>query len=141
MLTLLTLLGLFACQESTTSIDARCEIATEVPAESWNVGTTETLEAFPMTNRIDTLVTINDVPLSVLDIDKSACAECEECKTTAGCTDCNYCPECTNECDECIHVLTVEVPADLPIRDEYWLSIHNTLGSSTPILIDIQESN
>jgi len=141
MLTRVSILGMIACQESTTSIDARCEIVTEVPTDTWTVGATETLQAFPMTSRIDTLVTINDVPISVFDIDKSACEDCDDCKTTAGCDDCNYCPDCVNQCDDCTHLLTVEIPTDLPIREEYWLSVHNTLGSSTPILVDIQEAN
>lgn len=70
MLTLFSFLSMIACQESTTSIDARCEIAIEVPTYTWTVGATETLQAFPMTSRIDTLVTINDVPISVLILTK-----------------------------------------------------------------------
>ena len=43
-------------------------------------------------------------------------------------------------CQDCEHFLTVDIPVDLPESNEYWATIYNSLGSSEPIQINLDEN-
>ena len=133
---LITLLG---CEDGTTTVDARCELQVESLDDTWQRGNSNTVLATPLTDQVDTLVMLNNINLMVNDIDTSSCAECNTCKTNAGCTECGFCTTCTVECADCQHELQVDFPLDFPVSEEYWLTVHNSLGSSYPVLITVLE--
>ena len=99
------IITLLSCDESTTIVNARCELEVESLNDNWQRGDSITLFATPLTDEVDTLVLLNNTNLMVNEINTSSCTECDACKTT----------------------------------EEYWLTVHNSLGSSSPILIMVLE--
>lgn len=130
----------FGCTTEETSVDVRCEIQVTPPSEMSALGESMTLSAFPMTEVFDTHVQINQSVATVSSIAQENCTECDACRENAGCTDCAYCADCDVTCQSCEHSLTIDIPSDLPQSNDYWLTIYNSLGSSEPIQINLEEN-
>lgn len=139
---ILSLCGLttVSCTTDEASVDVRCEIQVDSVTENAENENSITISAFPMTEIFDTHVQINQSVVSVLDINKENCTECDSCRENSGCTDCAYCVSCEPICQDCEHFLTVDIPVDLPESNEYWATIYNSLGSSEPIQINLDEN-
>lgn len=130
----------YGCTTEETSVDVRCEIQVAPITETATLGEYITISAFPMTEVFDSHVQINQSVVEVSAIDKKNCAECETCRDNAGCTDCAYCADCDTTCQTCEHSMTLAIPSDLPQSNEYWMTIYNSLGSSEPIQITLEEN-
>ena len=128
---------LIGCTTSTTSQKTRCsiEVAIEGPLIA---GESNSIEAYPLTDILDTLVLLNDEEVAVKGLNKVECASCEECKISYGCSDCDFCPNCQTSCGECMHLLDIDIPADAV--DPSILTIYNVYGSSDPLEVEIHES-
>ena len=133
------IITLLSCDEGTTIVNARCELEVQSLNDNWQRGDSITLFATPLTDEVDTLVLLNNTNLLVSEINTSSCTECDACKTNVGCTECGFCTTCTLECSNCQHEIEVDFPNDFPASEEYWLTVHNSLGSSSPILIMVLE--
>lgn len=131
------------CDESTTAVDARCEIEIVQPDEDWNRGVDVTLQAYPLSSIIDTTVLINDTEIPIVNIDTSteSCLECSTCREVAFCTTCGFCESCAVDCTDCLHEMELNIPAELQQAPEYLLTIVNGFGSSSPTAIDILDAN
>ena len=139
----LILLFTIGCDESTTSIDARCEIEFLQPEEAWTRGSTVTLQAYPLSSLIDTTVLINDTDIPILSIDTNteSCIECSSCRELELCSTCGFCDACALNCTDCLHAMELSIPTDLPQASEYLLTIINGFGSNSAVAINILDTN
>ena len=131
------------CDESTTAVDARCEIEVVQPDEDWNRGANATLQAYPLSSIIDTTVLINDteVPIVNINTNTESCLDCSTCREVELCTTCGFCESCALDCTDCLHEMEITVPIELQQAPEYLLTIVNGFGSSSPSAINILESD
>ena len=138
----LVLLFSVGCDESTTAIDARCEIEIVQPVENWNRGVDVTLQAYPLSSIIDTTVLINDTEIPIVNIDTNteSCLECSTCREVELCTTCGFCDVCAFDCTDCLHEIELSVPVELQQAPEYLLTIFNGFGSSSPTAINILDT-
>ena len=139
----LAILFLVGCDESTTTIDARCEIEVVQPEEDVARGTNIVLEAYPLGTIIDTTVLINAEDIPVVDVNTStdSCEECSVCRELHSCTTCGFCANCALDCVNCLHEVELGIPIDLQEAPEYLLTIVNGFGSSSPTAIEILDTN
>ena len=128
---------LFGCDDSTASIDARCEIEIVQPDSTWERGETVSLRAYPLSEPFDTTLLINDSSVDIVNVDSNQCTECTDCREAALCTTCGFCEACATECLDCFDELLFIVPESLPTAPDYLLSIVNGYGTSSPITVDI----
>lgn len=131
------------CDDSTATVDARCEIEVIQPEESLSPGDTVTLQAYPLSSVIDTTLLLNDLSVEILsiDINTTSCVECSSCREAEFCTTCGFCATCTVECADCLHDLEFELPETIPAASEYLITIVNGFGSSSPIDIELRETD
>ena len=139
----LVLLFSAGCDESTTAVDARCEIEVVQPDEDWNLGGNATLQAYPLSSIIDTTVLINDteVPIVNINTNTESCLDCSTCREVELCTTCGFCEACAVDCSDCLHEMELNVPVELQQAPEYLLTIVNGFGSSPPTAINILDTN
>ena len=137
LLIVLTTIYMMGCEDTTTGVDARCEINIVQPSEDWVRGSDVTMEAYPLSTSIDTTVLINDETLSIVHVDTNTCPSCEECREAEFCTECGYCEPCALECMDCQHQLTINIPEAFPESPEYLLSLYNGFGTSQPVSVSI----
>lgn len=131
---------MMSCTTEEGSVDVRCEIQVDPIIDMVERNAELTIDAHPMTDLFDTHVQINQTPISATGINKSTCSECDLCREENGCTDCAYCATCADTCSDCRHTLTVEIPSDLPVQEDYWLTLYNSLGSSEPVQLFVQDN-
>jgi len=130
------------CDESTTAIDARCEIEIVQPEEVFQRGSNYTLQAYPLSSIVDTTVLINDIEIPVVNLNTGTetCLECSTCREEEFCTTCGFCESCTLDCNDCLHELELNLPIDLQQAPEYLLTVINGFGSSSPTAIEILDT-
>lgn len=140
-LSLLFLL-MIGCDETTASVDARCEIEVVQPQGTWIKGDIVTLQGYPLSSIIDTTLFINDTNVDILtiDVNTSSCTDCSSCREAEFCTTCGFCEACTIECTDCLHELEFTIPTVIPDASEYLITIVNGFGSSSPISIEIVDT-
>lgn len=133
------LLFYVGCDETTATIDARCEIEVIDPVEDWIRGTDVVLQAYPLSSIIDTTIFINENEIPILNLDTSTdtCTECSTCREAELCTTCGFCEACALTCADCLHEVELIIPIDLQQAPEYLLTIVNGFGSSSPTAINI----
>lgn len=132
------LFTLIACDTTEITTTTRCNIDIPVIEENLYVGEAATIQAYPMTEKWDTLVEFDGIEADITSIKKENCEDCEECRELNSCTDCDYCSSCTDTCQACIHSVDVIVPTAL--SGDAYLVITNINGSSDPVPVSIQES-
>lgn len=127
------------CDESTANVDARCEIEVVQVEGSWTLGDSITLQGYPLSSIVDTTVLLNDTDVDILNIDTNtdACTECRSCREAEFCTTCGFCEACDIFCTDCLHELEFTIPEDLPDASEFFVTIVNGFGSSSPTAIEI----
>ena len=136
---LFVVLNILACDTTDVTTLNRCEITVHETTPSVAVvGETLQINAYPLTQEWDTLVTFNDQPASVLSVLKEDCTECEDCRSTNACTTCSYCETCSIECNSCKHLLETTVPILSASTAE--ILIHNAQGSSDPYFLEIEQN-
>lgn len=132
-----------SCDESTASVDARCEIEVVNPETAWTRGETVNLQGYPFSSIVDTTVLINDDYIDAVNVDTNtdSCIECSACREAQFCTTCGFCEACTVDCGDCLHELAFDVPESLPSAPEYLLTIVNGFGSSSSTAIEIVDAD
>ena len=131
------LLFCLGCETTEVSTSTRCIIDVPAITNTLYFGQPATIQAYPLTEKWDTLVELNGTEAEVTAVTKDECEECEECRDINACTDCDYCSACTESCQLCEHSVTIIVPME--IATEPQLVITNAHGTSDPQTVFIED--
>lgn len=131
------LLALMACDEATTAVAERCDIALSAlsPAEG-EPGTAVSATVSPVTQTWDTVVHVGNAEAPVEAVMRTDCEECSSCRSTERCDSCEACEACDDVCrDTCIESVQFTVPALSP--GAYAASVINKHGHSNNLMFTV----
>lgn len=138
-LALLLPLALVACDTNNNQDFEQCELDLELAPSAAAPGATVDAIGRPMSDVLDTVVSIDGVDAEVVDVSlPESCEACETCKTDAECGVCETCEACASECATCAPTARFIVP-DLAAGD-VGIVVANRYGTSLPLAFEVLAS-
>ncbi|MED5372389.1 MAG: hypothetical protein VX899_15320 [Myxococcota bacterium] len=127
---MLLLLGLLACDTSSTTTVYTCRISLESlePTQAL-VGESVTLSASPLSELSDSALYMGGQAAEITALERSDCDTCDTCMEDAECDPCiDDCDACSEECSTCVETLSFQVPE--LAAGQYPIQFFNKYGAS-----------
>ena len=137
MRVLLFVLTLSACDEATSPVTQRCDIAlSSLSPEEGAPGTPVAAALTPITQSWDTVVHVGGIDAAVDSVMRTNCETCDTCRTEENCDDCEACAACDDACREtCIETVQFTVPDMAP--GSHATSLVNKHGHSNSLMFTV----